>query len=90
MSDVQPSNGAAESTGDRTLGPRRALVVIISFVLGAVVVALGILFFLKTGLDATFPISSVELPLWPIATLPMALFFMIWLDYFMGTKIVVD
>jgi hypothetical protein len=90
MSDVQPNNGAAEATDDRTLGPRRALVVVLSFALGAIVVALGILFFLKTGLDATFPISSVEIPLWPIATLPMGFFFMIWLDYFMGTRMVVD
>ena len=90
MSDVQTGNGAADANADRTLGPRRALVVVISFVLGAIVVALGIIFFLKTGLDATFPISSVEVPLLPLATLPMAFFFMIWLDYFMGTKIVVD
>ena len=90
MSDVQPANGAGEANVDRTLTARRILVVVISFVLGAVVVALGIIFFLKTGLDATFPISSVEVPLLPLATLPMGLFFMIWLDYFMGTKIVVD
>jgi hypothetical protein len=90
MTDVQPGNGTAEPTQDRTLTARRALVFVLSFALGAIVVALGIIFYLRTGLDATFPISSVEVPLWPIATLPMGFFFMIWLDYFMGTKIVVD
>lgn len=90
MSDVQPSNGAAESTNDRTLAARRALVFVLSFALGAIVVALGILLVLKRGLDATFPISTVEVNLFAISTLPMGFFFLIWLDYFMGTKIVVD
>ena len=90
MSDVQAPNGSAEPTVDNTLTARRILVVVLSFIIGAIVVALGIIFFLKTGLDATFPISAFEIPLWPLATLPMGLFFMIWLDYFMGTKMVVD
>ncbi len=90
MSDVQPTNGTPEPARDPTLGVRRLLAVVISFVLGGGVVALLILFYLKTDLGATFPISVVEVPLWPIATLPMGLFFLIWIDYFMGTKIVVD
>ncbi len=90
MSDVQPTNEAAAETKDPTLGPRRLLAVVISLVLGAVVVALGIFLILKTDLGATFPISDREVPLWPLATIPMALFFLIWIDYFMGTKIVVD
>ena len=90
MSEVQPTNGTTEPEGDSTLGPRRLIAAVLSTILGAVSVALVILFYLKTDLGATFPISSVELPLWPMATLPMALFFLIWVDYFMGTKIVVD
>ncbi len=90
MSDVQPTNGTAEPERDSTLRARRILAVVLSFVLGGVVVALLILFFLKTDLGATFPISTIELPLLPVATLPMALLFLIWIDYFMGTGIVVD
>ena len=90
MSDVQTTNGTTEPQRDPTLTARRLLAFVISFALGGVVVALAILFYLKTGLDATFPISTVEIPLLPIAALPMGLFFLIWIDYFMGTKIVVD
>ena len=90
MSDVQATDGNTEPERDSTLGARRLLAVILSFVLGGIVVALLIFFWLKTDLAATFPISTIELPLWPIATLPMALFFLIWIDYFLGTKIVVD
>jgi hypothetical protein len=90
MSDVQTTNGTTEPERDSTLRARRLLAFVISFALGGIVVALVILFYLKTGLGATFPISTVEVPLWPLATLPMGLFFLIWIDYFMGTGIVVD
>jgi hypothetical protein len=90
MSDAQLTNGATEPERDSTLRARRLLAVVLSFVLGGVSVALLIFFWLKTDLAATFPISTVEVPLWPLATLPMALFFLIWIDYFLGTKIVVD
>jgi hypothetical protein len=76
---------------DRSLGLRRLIAFIISFVLGGVVVGLLIIFYLKTGLDASFPIAFIpDVPLFPLATLPMGLFFLIWVDYFMGTGIVVD
>jgi hypothetical protein len=92
MSDVQSTNQtASESTNnDSNLGLRRLIAAVIAFTLAAVVVAAGIILYLKTGLNATFPISDREVPLWPLATLPMGLFFLIWLDYFMNTKIVVD
>jgi hypothetical protein len=88
MSELQQTEETQEPTGDRTLFARRVLVWVISFALGGIIVSLVTLFYLKTHLLATFPVSNVEVPLVPITTLPMALFFMIWLDYFMGTKIV--
>src|SRR5438128_1109789 len=83
MSNVQKTEGAAadQSSGDTTLGARRLLAWIISFVLGGGVTALGILFVLKTNLFDTIPISTIELPLLPVAALPMGLFFLIWVDY---------
>jgi hypothetical protein len=88
MSELQQTEETQEPTGDRTLRARRILVWVISFALGFVTVSAVTLFYLKAGLNATFPISTVEVNLVAITTLPMALFFMIWLDYFMGTKIV--
>lgn len=88
MSDLQQTEETQEQTGDRTLRARRLLVWVISTLLGFVTVSAVTLFYLKAGLDATFPISTVEVNLVLVTTLPMALFFMIWLDYFMGTKIV--
>lgn len=88
MSDVQPTNGTENR--DATLGARRLLAVIIAAILGGITVALGIIFFLKAPLMDTIPISTVEVPLLPLAALPMSLFYLIWIDYFMGTKIVVD
>ncbi len=87
-----PANGTpSESTRDTTLGPRRILAFIISFVLGAVVIALLILIVLKANpLTATIPISTVNILLWPLATIPMGLFFLIWVDYILRTGIVVD
>jgi hypothetical protein len=90
MSELQQTEETQEPTGDRTLRARRILVWVLSFALGGLVVSLVTLFYLKTHLLATFPISNVEVPLVPITTLPVGLFFLIWLDYFMGTKIVVD
>jgi hypothetical protein len=93
MSDVQKTEGsAAEPTADSMLGPRRLIAFAISIILGMAVVAVGILAWLKTDLGATIPLSGLfpVVPLWPLAGLPMSLFFLIWIDYFMGTKIVVD
>jgi hypothetical protein len=76
---------------DRSLGLRRLIAFIIAFILGFVSVSLVTIFYLKTGLDASFPIAFIpDVPLVPLATLPMGLFFLIWVDYFMGTGIVVD
>lgn len=88
-SSVQPA-ADAESSADPTLTPRRVLAFIIATALGLVTVGAAIIIILKTGLDATVPISFVEIPLLPLAAFPMTMFFLIWVDYFMKTKIVVD
>ncbi len=87
-----PANGSSsEATRDSTLVPRRILAFVISFALGAVIIALAILIVLKANpLTATIPISTVNILLWPLATLPMGLFFLIWVDYILRTGIVVD
>ncbi len=87
-----PANGSSsEARRDSTLVARRALAFVISFALGAVVVALAILIVLKTNpLTATIPISTVNILLWPLATIPMGLLFLIWVDYILRTGIVVD
>ena len=87
-----PANGSpSEVTRDSTLVPRRILAFVISFALAAIVVALAILVILQTNpLTATIPISSLNILLWPLATIPMGLFFLIWIDYILRTGIVVD
>jgi hypothetical protein len=91
MSDAPAANEPPEPTRDPSLAIRRVVAVVMSVVLGAVTVALAILFYLKTDpLTATLPISVLNIPLWPLATIPMSLFFLIWIDYLMGTRIVVD
>ncbi|HLY24953.1 MAG TPA: hypothetical protein VKQ72_01350 [Aggregatilineales bacterium] len=92
MSDVPSTNVQnQEQPKDRSLGARRIVAFVISFALGAAVVAAVIIFYLKAPLDAGFAIAFInDVPLWPLATLPMGLFFLIWVDYFMGTGIVVD
>ena len=89
MSDL-PAN--TEPAADPSLGPRRLVAFIIAFVLGAVVIGVAIRIFLNADpITATFPIAFLnDVPLLPLATLPMGFFFLIWLDYFMGTKIIPD
>ena len=89
MSDL-PAN--TEATSDPSLGPRRLVAFIIAFVLGGVVIAVAIRIFLNADpFTATFPIAFLnDVPLLPLAALPMGFFFLIWLDYFMGTKIIPD
>ena len=88
-SSVQPTS-EAQTSADPTLTARRILAFAIAIALGFVTIGAGIILILKTGLDATVPISFVEIPLLPLAAFPMAMFFLIWVDYFMKTKIVVD
>jgi hypothetical protein len=92
MSDVQKTDASPEPTRDNTLAIRRLLAFVISSVLGLLVVALGIILYLKTDLLATIPLSGLfpNVPLLFLAAIPMALFFLIWIDYFMGTHIVSD
>jgi hypothetical protein len=89
-SPVTPATTDGENK-DASLGPRRLVAFIISFGLGALIVSLLIIFYLKAGLDASFPMAFIpNVPLLPLATLPMGFFFLIWVDYFMGTKIIPD
>jgi hypothetical protein len=80
----------AAATPDRTLRARQWLVVVLSFALGTVITAVCQIVLLRVGLDVTFPVSSWEVPLIIAATIPMGFLLMIWLDYFMGTKILPD
>lgn len=75
---------------DPTLLPRRVLVWILSAGIGGTLIALGIKFFLKTELNATVPISFIEVPLLPLAAFPMTLFVMIWVDALFRTHILND
>jgi hypothetical protein len=92
MSDVQTTNGSAEEKRDPTLRLRRLVAFILSFALGALTVALLEIFVLKVpAFSASFPIAFIpEVPLWPLVTLSMGFFFLIWIDYFMGTGILPD
>lgn len=75
---------------DPALFARRAMVWVLSALVAGTVCALVIKFFLKTELTATVPISFVEVPLLPLAAFPLTLFFMIWFDYFLKTRILND
>lgn len=90
MSDA-PKESSDAVANDPSLVGRRIVAFIISFALGTAVVGLLIIFYLKTGLDASFPIAFIpNVPLLPLAALPTGFFFLIWVDYFMGTKIIPD
>ncbi|MEP7285330.1 MAG: hypothetical protein ABI947_06135 [Chloroflexota bacterium] len=91
MSNVPSTDNSSESTQDSTLGTRRLVAFIISIVLGTATIGIGEIVLLHTNLAAAFPIAFIpEVPLLPLASIPMSFFFLIWIDYFMGTKIVVD
>ncbi len=95
MSDVQPAAPTSPDVSggkqtDRTLRARQWLVVVLSFVIGAAITAVCMIALLKVDLTVTFPMSSWEIPLIVAATIPMGFLVMIWLDYFMGTKILPD
>lgn len=92
-----PENAAVEEEKqDPTLGARRLLVLILSLILGVAGTAGGMYGFpvlfgkAPMPIDAQVPISVLEIPLLLLGAIPFGLFFMIWLDYFMGTKIVRD
>jgi hypothetical protein len=90
---VQPASAnlaAGGSNADRTLRARQLLVVVLSFAIGAAISAVAQIVLLRVDLSVTFPVSSWEIPLIAASTLPMGFFVMIWLDYFMGTKILPD
>ncbi len=95
--DAQPVADAPETPApDPVLGARRLLVWVLGFVLGGLLAALSFAVFPglfnkpAIALNATVPISVLELPLLPLVTLPLGFLCVIWLDYFMGTKILPD
>ena len=95
MSDapVQPAGSSVPETtssSDKTLRARQLLVIVLSFALGTVITAIFMIVFLKVGLNVTFPMSNWEFPLIVAATIPMGFLVMVWLDYFMGTKLLPD
>jgi hypothetical protein len=75
---------------DPTLIPRRAVAWALAAVLGGSVVALVIRFYLRTELNATVPISFIEVPLLPLTAIPMTFFFVIWTDKLFNAKIIND
>lgn len=94
MSDVQttPSKqpDQAAPTKDPTLTPRRLLVAFLSLGLGVLITAFVITNVLKADLFATEPISNWEIPVLVLAAIPVSLLVLLWLDYFMGTKLLPD
>lgn len=83
------AESASEGRKDPTLNARRLLVWGLSFVTGVVVTALGMLA-TRIPLDATLPISFLQIPMLPLTAIPAGLFFVIILDVFMGTRILPD
>ena len=95
MSDTPANKGTTApetASDDPSLGPRRLVAFIISFVLGVAVVELLEVTYLRVpAFTASFPIAFLpEVPLWPLAGLSMGFFFLIWVDFFMGTRIIPD
>jgi hypothetical protein len=90
-SDPPAASGSPGPTRDPRLTTRRVVAFATSIVLGAVAVALAIRFYLKTDLlRPTLPFIFLNIPLWLLAAIPMSLFFLIWIDYFLGTRIIGD
>jgi hypothetical protein len=89
MSETPAANEPPAPARDPGLTARRVVAFAASTVLGAAAVALAIRLYLKVDLLApTLPFIFLNIPLWLVATIPMALFFLIWIDYFMGTRII--
>lgn len=83
------ANTPAEAPADTTLSARRLLVWVLAFVIGGVVSAL-VMVGTRIPLDATLLLSFINIPFLPLVAIPAGFFFVIWIDYFMGTKIVPD
>jgi hypothetical protein len=93
MSDKpELSSAAAPQPAERvdaSLNARRLLTWAISAGTG-VVLTMIVLTLVNIPLDATLLISFVEVPFLPLAALPMVLLCFIWVDYFLGTRILPD
>ncbi len=93
MSDKPEVSSAAppqpSEKSDAALNARRLLTWAISIATGTVLTAVALIL-TNIPLDATLFISFVELPFFPLAALPMVLLCFIWVDYFLGTRILPD
>jgi hypothetical protein len=91
MSDVQ-TNQTSEPRRDSGLRARRVVAFVISIVLGfGIVVALEPIVLKVPSFTASFPLAFLpEVPLWLVAGVSLGFFFLIWVDYFMGTGILPD
>jgi hypothetical protein len=93
MSDKPEVSAAAKPQSsektDASLNARRLLTWAISAGTG-VVLTIIVLLLVNIPLDATLLISFVEVPFLPLAALPMVLLCFIWVDYFLGTRILPD
>ncbi|MFQ3534587.1 MAG: hypothetical protein SNJ58_01800 [Aggregatilineales bacterium] len=74
---------------DAALNARRLLTWAISAATGGVLTVITLIL-TNIPLDATLLISFVEVPFLPLAALPMVLLCFIWVDYFLGTRILPD
>ncbi|MHB8629457.1 MAG: hypothetical protein ACYDBJ_23935 [Aggregatilineales bacterium] len=89
---------AAETKPDPTLQPRQILVWVVSVVLAFISAGLILQVIVpaiwpnngRIPLNATIPISFLDLPLLPLILIPLTLFFVIWVDYFFHAHVVND
>jgi hypothetical protein len=91
MSDVQTTQ-TSEPKRDTGLIARRTIAFIIAFVLGfGIVLVLEPVILKVPPTTASFPLAFLpEVPLWIVAGVSLGFFFLIWVDYFMGTGILPD
>ena len=98
MTDQATATPPADAKPDPTIQPRQILVWVISAVL-AVITAIVLLQVVvpaiwpnngRIPLNASIPISFLDLPLLPVMIIPLTLFFVIWVDYFFHAKVVND
>ena len=92
MSDVQTTNDSSQETRDGSLTPRRIVAFVLAFGIGLLLTEIFEVAVLKVPpFSASFPIAFLpEVHLWYTAGSSLGFFFLIWVDYFMGTGILPD
>jgi hypothetical protein len=91
MSDVQTTNDSAQAR-DNGLNARRVVAFVLAFGIGLLLTEVFEVAVLKVpAFTASFPIAFLpEVHLWYTAGSSLGFFFLIWIDYFMGTGILPD